>query len=247
MNLILAVALLFAASVPATTPVEQAFARGETLDYNLSWLKITGGTGRLTIGPSGEDSYRITSVAHSTPGFSRIFRVRDEIESTVARKDFSTLRYVKRLDEKDDKIEEVTTVDDGVATRTRRKVKKTRVPRPVFDPMSVMFYLRLVDLSPGKSYALTLIADGKVYDVQARVVRRETIDTPAGTFATVVVEPRMTSDGVEREEKLFIWYSDDERRIPVRIRTDVKFGSIIASLRGVQAGVTSVEPPPLKR
>jgi hypothetical protein len=243
--------MLFAATVsattPASTPVEQAFARGETLDYNLTWLKITGGTGRLTIAPAGEENFRITSVAHSSPGFSRIFRVRDEIESTVARRDFSTVRYVKRLDEKDDKIEEVTTVEDGVATRTRKKVKKTRVPRPVFDPMSVIFYIRTLDLAPGKSYPLTLIADSKVYDVQARVVRRETIDTPAGTFATVVVEPVMTSEGKEREEKLFIWYSDDERRIPVRIRTDVKFGSIVASLRSVQSGVSSIEPPPLKR
>jgi hypothetical protein len=224
------------------------FAQGETLDYNLAWLKITGGTARMTIAPADEErsSFRITSIAKSSPGFSRIFKVRDEIETTVAASDFSTLRYVKRLDERGDKIEEVTVVEDGVATRTRKKVKKVRVPRPVFDPISVIYYLRGLDLSPGKVHELTVVADGKLYTVQARVKRRETIQTPAGRFATVLVEPEMISGGVAREEKMFIWYSDDERRLPVRIRTEIKVGAITATLRGVQSGVTSSDPPVLK-
>jgi hypothetical protein len=120
------------------------------------------------------------------------------------------------------------------------------VPRPVFDPMSVIFYLRMQPLAVGESHELTLIADGKVYDVHARVVRRETITSPAGRFATVVVEPQMSSGGVPREERLFIWYSDDARHLPVRIRTEVKFGAVTASLTAVHGGVQSIDPPRLK-
>ena len=39
----------------------------------------------MTIFAPDEDRYRITSVARSSPSFSRIFKVRDEIETTVAR------------------------------------------------------------------------------------------------------------------------------------------------------------------
>ena len=241
-------AAVLAASIVTAVPVPEKFIAGETLDYNLAWLKITGGTARMTIAPLDEEntSFRITSVAKSSPGFSRIFKVRDEIETTVAGNDFSTLRYVKRLDERGDKIEEVTVVEDGVATRTRKKVKKVSVPRPVFDPISVIYYLRGLDLSPGKSHELTVVADGKLYTVHAKVRRRETIQTPAGKFATVVVEPEMSSGGVPREERMFIWYSDDERRLPVRIRTEIKIGAITATLRGVQSGVTTTDPPVLK-
>jgi hypothetical protein len=241
-------AAIFAAQItvpppPSVTPVQQKFAEGETLDYNLTWLKITGGTARMTIQPHGDDSFRINSVAHSSPSFSRIFRVRDAIETTVARGDFSTTRYVKRLDEDGDKIEEVTVIEDGIATRTRKKVKKVKVPRPVFDPISVIYLLRQRDLTPGKVYDFELIADGKLYTVHARVVRREKVQTAAGTFDCVRVEPQMLSGGVERSERLFLWYSDDERKIPVRIRTEVKFGAVTATLRGVSAGVTSLDPP----
>lgn len=223
--------------------MEERFEKGETLDYTVSWLRITGGSARMTIGPASDGVFRITSYARSSPGFSRIVKVRDEIETLVDRDDFSTIRYVKRLDEKDDKIEEVTTVEDGIATRTRKKVKKVLVPRPVFDPISVIYYFRTLELTPGKVYDLTLISDGKVYNVHARIVRRETIQTPAGRFSTVVVEPQMASAGKPREEKLLVWYSDDERHLPVRIRTEVKFGAVTATLKGVKTTAEGPEPP----
>ncbi len=244
MNLILA-AILAAATLVPPTPVAQRFSEGETLDYELKWLKVTGGTARMTVAPVPNDTefLRITSIAVSSAGFSRFFRVRDEIETTVAREDFSTVRYVKRLDEAGDKHEEVTVIEDGIATRTRKKVKKTPVPRPVMDPISVIYHLRTLDLTPGRLHDLELIADGKRYSVHARVIRREKVATPLGVFDCVRVEPTMVSGGVEREERLFIWYTNDERKIPVRIRTEIKIGAITATLRGVASGVTSTDPP----
>ena len=246
MSFILA-ALIAATTLTTPAPLTQTFAEGETLDYNLRWLKVTGGTARMTIAAAGEESphFRITSVARSSPTFSRFFRVRDEIETTVARDDFSTVRYVKRLDEDGDKIEETTVIEDGVATRTRKKVKKVKVPRPIMDPISVIYHLRTLDLSVGRVHDLELIADGKLYTVHAKVVRREKVETPLGVFDCVRVEPQMISGGVEREERLFIWYTNDERRLPVRIRTEVKVGAITATLRGTSAGVTSFDPPVL--
>ena len=242
------VAALLAAQLsvtPPPSPIEQQFAQGETLDYNLTWLKITGGTARMTIGPDGDESYRITSVARSSPSFSRFFKVRDEIHTPVARSDFSTTRYVKRLDEEGDTIEEITVIEDGVATRTRKKVKKVQVPRPIYDPISVIYQLRMRDLTIGKTHSFELISDGKLYVVHARAVRREKVQTPAGTFDCIRVEPQMISGGKEREEHLSIWYTADERRLPVRIRTEIKVGAITATLRGFAAGAASPDPPAL--
>jgi hypothetical protein len=237
-------ALLLLAAAPA--PVEQAFTDGETLDYNLHWMKVAGGTGRMTIQPvaGAPGQLRITSVARSTPGFARVFRFRDEIETIIRKSDFSTLQYHKKLDERGRKKDELTTIaENGLATRIKgSKVRKFKVPQPILDPMSVNYFLRTLDLSPGKVHELELLADGKLYTVHAQVLRRETITTPAGTFKTVVVEPVMEAGGVARDERMLVWYSDDDRRLPVRIRTDVNFGSITATLRAWSPGVTSVEP-----
>lgn len=245
MKLLLSAILAATVLTTSAPALEETYAKGETLDYTVTWMKLTGGTARMTIAPLGDDRYRITSVAKSSGSLSRLYKIRDEIETTVARSDFSTVRYVKNLDERGDKMKEVTVIEDGVATRTRKKVRKMAVPRPVLDPISVIYRVRSLDLTPGKTYELTLYADLKLYTVHAHVIRREVVVTPAGTFNAVLVEPEMMSGGVAREEQLFIWYTDDDRRLPVKIRTEVKFGSVTATLKSVTSGVTSIDPPPL--
>lgn len=229
--------------------MEETFTAGETLDYTVTWMKVTGGTARMTIAPLGEerDRYRITSVAKSSGSLGKLFKIRDEIETIVAREDFSTLVYRKNLDERGDRMKETTVIEDGVASRTRQRVRRVPVPRPVLDPISVIYHFRTLDLTPGKSYDVTLYADLKLYNVHAKVMRREVITTPAGTFNCVLVEPEMLNSGRPREEKLHIWYSEDERRLPVRIRTEVAFGSVTATLKSVTTGVTTIDPPPLPR
>jgi hypothetical protein len=240
-------AAVYAAALVFSAPaLQDTYAKGETLDFTVTWMKVAGGTARMTIAPFEGEKYRITSVARSGGGLARFFKVRDEIETIVDQKDFSTLRYTKRLDERGDKMEEVTTIEDGVASRKRKKIRKIPVPRPILDPISVIYYFRTLELAPGKSYELTLVSDGKLYTVHARVIRRETVVTPAGTFNALLVEPQMASSGVLREEQLFIWYTDDERHLPVRIRTEVKFGSVTATLNKVSTGVTGIDPPPLR-
>jgi len=223
--------------------LDPVFSRGETLDYDLEWLHLTGGKARMTVEPQPADAtnLRLTSIAKSSSSFSKIYKVRDEIESVVQRSSFSTIRYHKDLREGTHHKNDTTTFANGVATR---KGKTYPVPAPVFDPLSLVYYMRTQDLTPGRSLRYTVFADKKTYEVVANVTRRAEIETPLGKFNTVVVEPQMHGGGLYRDEdsKLTIWYSDDERHLPVRIRSDVKIGSITATLRGVTAGVTSIEP-----
>lgn len=230
--------------VAANSNVGQIFDAGETLDFNLHWVRVSGGAARMTIAPIEDNRYRLTSVGKSGTFFSRFFKVRDEIESIVESETFSTLQYHKILDEKGKRKDELTVVDEGRGIATR-KGKMIKVPKPVFDPLSLIYYLRLLDLTPGLSHEFTVLADGKIYTVHASVLQRETITTPAGTFQTVLVEPIMESQqGVFRDEqkRLLVWYSDDDRHIPVRIRSDLNIGSITATLRKITPGVTSTEP-----
>jgi hypothetical protein len=227
----------------ASSSVDPMFSRGETLDYDLEWLHLTGGRARMTIAPQAADATKllITSIAQSSSSFSRIYKVRDEIEAVIERNSFSTVRYHKDLREGTHHKIDTTTFANGVATR---KGKTYPVPTPVFDPLSLVYYMRTQDLTPGRTMKFTVFADKKLYDVTARVTKRQTIDTPLGKFDTVVVEPEMHGGGLYRDEdsKLTIWYSDDDRHLPIRIRSDVKIGSITATLRGVTAGVTSINP-----
>ena len=247
----LAIALLcLAVSAPAAEPVDQIFLNGETLDYSLTWLGISGGAARFTIGlaPGAPDRFRITSVAMSSSGFARIFRVRDEIHSIVDRVLFTTIGYEKHLNERGKRKDDMTVVDRAAGTATRRRPGKpdqvVQIDGPVFDPLSLIYHFRRLDLRPGGHVHFMVVGDGKLYAVDADVTERENITTPLGTFRTVAVEPQMSAGGLFKDEdsKLTIWYSEDERHLPVRIRSEVGIGSITANLTGVRAGVTGIEP-----
>lgn len=250
MRAALIVLLLLAADTPKPdVAVLRSFVSGETLDFNLTWAGITGGSARMTIGPAPNDAsrLRITSVAKSGRFFSRLYRIRDSIESLVTADNLSTLRYRKRLDERGKVKDELTLVDPerGLAMR---KGKQIEVPSPVYDPLSMLYHLRRLELTPGASYRMDILADGKVHSIEIAVLHRETISTEAGKFATVVVEPKMRGAGIFRDEqdRLLIWISDDARHLPVRIRSDVKIGTITASLRAVRPGVVDAEPNTLR-
>ena len=247
------IALLFvgAAALGRSATLDSIVVPGETLDYNLTWLSISGGNLRTTIAlvPNDAKRIRLTFSARSSSSFAFIYKVRDQIESIVNREDFSTLRYEKHLREGSRTKDDSTTIDErrGIATR-RRPAKPTEelsVTKPLFDPLSLVYHLRDLDLTQGRTHSFPVFADGKIYTLVANVTGRQTLETPAGRFHTVIVEPKMQGGGIFRDEdaSLTIWYSDDARHIPVRIRSEVKVGTITANLRRISAGITTIEPP----
>ena len=236
-------------ALPAVAPVNNIFSAGETLDFELTWVGISGGAMRMTIGgvPNDPAHLRITSVAKTNPSFSMILDVRDVVTSVVNRDDFSTIRYEKHLIEHGKSKDDVTTVDETRRVATRQRPNKTpqvvAVPRPVFDPLSLVDHLRALDLRAGTVQRFTVYADGKVYTLEANVSHTETIGTPAGTFHTIVVEPKMLAGSIFKDEgSMRIWFTDDARHVPVRIRSELKVGSITANLRSVRAGAGDPEP-----
>ena len=221
----------------ATQYLSEVFSRGEQLHFSLAWLRMTGGEARMSVDPQTNGQIKIESIAESNSLFAKIYPVRDEIESIVNAETFSTLRFQKTLNERNRKKSELTVIDPDRRIALR-KGKEIPVPNPVMDPLSTIYFLRTLDLTPGKKHYFTIIADGKVYTLQADVLYRETVRTTAGTFKTVVVEPKMRHGGIFRDEnnRLVIWFSDDDRRIPVRIRSYLAVGTITATLRSSELG-----------
>jgi hypothetical protein len=59
------------------------------------------------------------------------------------------------------------------------------------------------------------------------------IKTRLGRFKTVVIKPMLKSEGVfDRTGDMLIWLTDDERRIPILMKSKVRIGSITATLVG---------------
>jgi uncharacterized protein DUF3108 len=71
----------------------------------------------------------------------------------------------------------------------------------------------------------------KSYDMEVKVHKKERVEVPAGKFDCILVEPMLKSEGVFKSKgSILIWLTDDDRRIPVLVKSKVPIGSISVSL-----------------
>jgi hypothetical protein len=75
----------------------------------------------------------------------------------------------------------------------------------------------------------------RVVDVTMKAEAREQVVTQAGTFSTIRVQPTADAGVVKNRGNIWIWYSDDERRIPVQMRARLFWGTITMRLVTVTA------------
>ncbi|HVH12824.1 MAG TPA: DUF3108 domain-containing protein, partial [Longimicrobium sp.] len=86
------------------------------------------------------------------------------------------------------------------------------------DELSFIYYLRTLRLADGDTHSFTRHYEPGRNPVTVRVLRRGTTRVPAGEFRTVQVEMRVKDPGrYGGEGVITLHFTDDDRRLPVRI------------------------------
>lgn len=217
------------------------FGPGETLQYTIAWLKVEGGEMTLTTTrettPDGVPVHRIALKAVSNEYVDKFYPVRDLYETWVDARDFQPLRFEKHAREGRYESDEVEEFDLSRHVGSWRE-DKTQLPERVQDIISSFYFLRTQPLSAGKRIDVDMYSRGKIYKISATVLAKEKVETEAGTFETWKVQPAMReSESAEdrNKGKLFLWFSDDARRLPVMAKTIIPIGSVTARLKKVVA------------
>ena len=91
------------------------------------------------------------------------------------------------------------------------------------DDLSFLYFVRTLPLEIGKTYTLNRYFKENGNPVTVKVLRREQVTVPAGTFQTIVVQPLIKTDGLFGDDgQAEVYFTDDDRRIPVQIKSKVK-------------------------
>ncbi len=233
---------VFFMDIPPAFP----FSIPERLQYDLTWTGIKTGEAILEARDHGQ-YIQLISTAESAKWVSLFYAVEDTVTSTLKREgekeSFGAFigvpyRYRITLQEGKHRRDKEILFDYPAGKIThinhlRREVREFPLKGMVFDPLSSFYYLRSLPLAVGKSVSIDLFDNKKTYALEVRVLRKETVKTPAGTFPTLVVKPLMQSEGIfHRKGDILIWLTDDERRLPVQLKTRVVLGSVKAVLVG---------------
>jgi hypothetical protein len=223
------------AAAPVPEPDTEAFR------YRIEWRLIPAGTAKLdwSKAPQGVQS---KLQIQSTGLISAFFRVDDRyqsqldselcaVSSHLVSEEGSRKRETKIEFDRDARMahySERDLVRDAMVLE-----KETEIPPCVLDIIGGLYRLRQIEIPVGKS-AEAAVSDGKK-SVMARIDAqiRETVKTPAGSFSTIRYEVFVFNDVLfKRSGRLFVWFTDDERRIPVQIQVRLQFhiGTLTATL-----------------
>jgi len=208
------------------------FAPGEVLTFELKWQFISAGTATMRVldDSSASDRWHIQARAWSTGIVDFFYSVRDTILSTIDSRTLLPTRFEKRQHEGWYHRDSVYEFDQDRRI-VRRQSGAYQCPVQVYDILSSLYRVRASPLAVGRDTLVNVYADGKLYRARVNVLRRETVSVPAGTFSCLVIEPILQSEAIfVQKGRLWIWLTDDERRLPVRMQSAIPVGKIVAEL-----------------
>ena len=109
------------------------------------------------------------------------------------------------------------------------------------DILSALYFLRMQQLTPGRSFELVVSDSGRIYRVPVRVTERSRMRTVLGQVPVVRLEMDIFGEGriVVGEGEMALWITDDARRIPVRARLNHSMGTLEITLKQATRGATA--------
>jgi hypothetical protein len=222
--------------------VDSSLWPGEKLTFEIRWGLIPAGTAQLEILPfenyNGVAAWHFVMTAATNSFVDHVYKVRDRIDAYADREMTRSLFYKKKQREGHSKKNIEVTFDWLKMQAQYSNFGKKRAPISIepgtFDPLSAFYFTRLFDWEHEKEIRRP-VTDGKKNILgKARRVKRETIQTPAGTFDAYLYEPDIEHIGGVFEKspdaKIKLWVTADQRRIPVRLESKVIVGSFVAEL-----------------
>lgn len=216
-----------------------AFNVGEKLTFDVKYGFVTAGVASFEIPNikriSGRDAYHVVFEVNTVPSFDLFYKVRDRYETFIDVKGLFPWRFEQHIRE-GNYSRDFSAFFDQRKGKAKTSEGEYDIPRYVNDIVSAFFYARTLDysnLKVGDKIPLKNFYKNKVYDLDVVYHGKETIKVDAGEFDCIIVEPLVQEGGLFKSEgSIMIWLSDDEAKIPVRVKTKVVVGAIDADLTG---------------
>jgi hypothetical protein len=218
-------------SAATSTRAKVPFGPGERMEYDVKFGAIRVGNAHMEV--VALDNLRGRAAWHTAfwvNGGNFLYRVNDVYESWMDAETLSSLRFVQQLEEGGKQTERKFEIypERAVFVQTSKKPPKEEpsVSSPL-DDGSFLYFLRTIPLVVGQTYDFNRYFRPDRNPVRIRVLRKERINVPAGTFNAVVVQPVIKTKGIFSENgHAEVWLSDDDRHIMLQLKSKLSFGSL---------------------
>ena len=225
---------------------QSAFEPGEWLKFRMHYGFLNASYATLQVKSAtinNKSVYHVVGHGETTGVASWFFKVDDTYESYFDKKDGKPYRFVRKIDEggytKD--IEINFDYKEATAELNDKKNKKKlsfTLQDSIQDLISAFYYLRnnyqMEDLEIGKAITLKMLYDDDgIFNFKLKYLGKEVVNTKYGKVECLKFRPLVQSGRIFKEqESLSLWVSNDDNRIPIRIKADLAVGAIKADLDG---------------
>ena len=224
------------ASAPSIAPVP--FAVGEELVFRATFGVLHAGTARMRV--ENIETIRGRSAYHvvfTIDGGIPFFRVHDRYESWIDVQTLSSLRHKQQISE--GRYHRNTTYE--IFPERAEFQKDDESPQPsVSDPLddgSFIYAVRTAGIRVGETRRDDRYFRPDRNPVVLTGVREDTVTVGAGTFTTTVVRPTIKTGGIFSESgDAQVWFTNDERRLPVQLKTHFSKFTLTLNLQSVTTG-----------
>ncbi len=230
-------------SVPGQTAAAAfPFGVGERQTYEVRFGPVKVGNGSMEITEVEEiRGARTYHAQFRVRGGTFFYKVDDAFDSWMDVRTLNSLRFVQDQSEgRKEREKRYEIYPERAAYVEEGKAEKASVTQPL-DDASFLYFVRTIPLTIGHTYDLNRYFRPERNPVRLKVVRREKVTVPAGTFDAIVVQPIIKTSGIFGENgHAEVWLSDDDRKIMLQMKSQLKFGSLNLYLSGTRRGESAV-------
>jgi hypothetical protein len=236
------------AQTPATTPADELappragfrFPDRQTLTYAVDWRVFPAGTAVIHFSGDGNRE-SISATAVTTGAINLLFHVDDRFQSTFDRQKGCSYDFNKQTVEGRRQVNATLRLDYAQSKavydqKNQVNGQTQHVESPIHgcltDLLSGIFYTASQPLVLGHDFVIPLFDAQHTIPVTMKVEAREEIKTTLGTFKTIRVQPTASAGVVKNRGDIWIWYTDDDRHLPVQMRARLFWGTITFRLTG---------------
>jgi hypothetical protein len=217
--------------------------------YRFGWMKLSGGAAEAVLTVPRRGILQLEVTGGSTGVVRKLWKL-DATHEALA--EASTLRPIRLKQSEDygwDRITtEVTFTDKGAIFLRRHLSPNTATPEKqqflfphLYDLQTALFYIRSQRLQPGDDFNLVVFPGNTAYLANVRVTGRENIQVQGQKYKALKFEvrlqkvtPQLTLEPHTKFKHAYVWLSDDENRILLRVEAEIFVGSVWMELQSLK-------------
>ena len=186
---------------------------------------------------------KLTATADTLGAINLLFHVSDKFQTVFDREKGCTAQFDKQTVEGRRSVNSTLRLDYGQGkslldeknlTTGQSKHLEAGIPSCLTDLLTGVFYASSQPMTVGQSFDMPVVDPLRTVVVTMKAESREELKTPAGTFKTIKVEPTAEAGVVKNRGQIWIWYSDDDRHLPVQMRARSFWGTITFRLASIE-------------